>query len=168
MLQINEEETDTVEENNEDYDANNSDEIPPSPPPPPPPPMPPEGGGRFSETAISISKKRQGLSPLPEQDEECGSRMFDEMLLKTAGVLRFQSRFNSWPETAPMAPVSKNYCRQCYGEAVSRRLSAPVPICVTYYRRVRLRSFSHLLAGVATPRRSHGDACADVSTSVIL
>jgi hypothetical protein len=168
MLQIHEEETDTVEENSEDYDANKSDEIPPSPPPPPPPPMPPEGGGRFSKTAISISKKRQGLSPLPEQDEECDSRVFDEMLLKTAGVLRFQSRFNSWPETAPVAPVSKNYCRQCYGEAVSRRLSAPVPICVTYYRRVRLRSFSHLLAGVVTPRRSHGDACADVSTSVIL
>jgi len=168
MLQIHEEETDTVEENSEDYDANKSDEIPPSPPPPPPPPMPPEGGGRFSKTAISISKKRQGLSPLPEQDEECDSRVFDEMLLKTAGVLRFQSRFNSWPETAPVAPVSKNYCRQCYGEAHSRRLSAPVPICVTYYRRVRLRSFSHLLAGVVTPRRSHGDACADVSMSVIL
>jgi hypothetical protein len=169
MLQIHEEETDMVEENSEDYDANNSDEIPPSPPPPLPPPMPPDGGGRFSETAISISKKkRRGLSPLPEQDEECDSRVFDEMLLKTAGVLRFQSRFNSWPETAPVAPVSKNCCRQCYGVALSRRLSAPVPICVTYYRRVRLRSFSHLLAGVATPRRSHGDACADVSTSVIL
>jgi hypothetical protein len=169
MLQIHEEETDMAEENSEDYDANKYDERPPSPPPPPPPPMPPEGGGRFSETAISISKqKRRGLSPLPEQDEECDSRVFDEMLLKTAGVLRFQSRFNSWPETAPVAPVSKNYCRQCYGEALSRRLSAPVPICVTYYRRVRLRSFSHLLAGVVTPRRRHGDAGADVSTSVIL
>jgi len=169
MLQIHGEETDLVEENSEDYDGNRSDEIPLSPPPPPPPPMPPEGGGRFGETAISISKnKRRVLSPLPEQDEECDNRVCDEMLLKTAGVLRFQSRFNSWPETAPVAPVSKNYCRQCYGEALSRRLSAPVPICVTYYRRVRLRSFSHILAGVVTPRRSHGDACADVSTSVIL
>jgi len=169
MLQIYEEEIDMVEESIEDYDGNKFDEIPPSPPPPPPPPMPPEGGGRFNETAISISKKkRRGLSPLPEQDEECDDSVCDEMLLKTAGVLRFQSRFNSWPETVPVAPVSKNYCRQCYGEALSRRLSAPVPICVTYYRRVRLRSFSHILAGVATPRRSHGDACADVSTSVIL
>jgi len=167
MLQIHEEETNLVEVNSEDDDPNNSDEIPPSPPPPPPPPMPPEGGGRFSETAISISQKRQGLSPVQEQDE-CDSSVFDEMLLKTAGVLRYQSRFNSWPETAPVAPVSNNYCRQCYGEALCRRLSAPVPICVTYYRRVRLRSFSHLLAGVATPRRSHGDACADVSTSVIM
>ena len=166
MLQIHEEETDLVDEIGEDYDANRSDEIPPSPPPPPPPPMPPERGGRFSETAISISKKkRQGLSPLPARDEGCDNRVFDEMLLKTAGVLRFQSRFNSWPETTPVLSVPNNYCRLCYGEATSRRLSAPVPICVTYYRRVRLRSFSYLLAGVATPRRSHGDACADVSTS---
>jgi hypothetical protein len=168
MLQIHEEEND-VEENSENYDGNNSEEIPPSPPPPPPPPMPPEGGGRFSDTAISISKKkRQELSPLPEQVEECDTRVVDEMLLQAAGVLRFQCRFNSWPETAPVTPVLKNYCRQCCGEALPRRLSAPVPICVTYYRRVRLRSFSHLLAGIATPRRSHGDTSADVSTSVIL
>lgn len=167
MLRIHEDETDMVEESSEDYDANTSDEIPPSPPPPPPPPMPPEGGGRFSETAIIISKKkRQALSPLPEQDE-CNNKVFDEVLLKTVGVQRFKSRFNSWPETASVAPVSKNYCPQCCGEALCRRLSAPVPICVTYYRRVRLRSFTHLLAGVATPRR-HGDACADVSTPVIL
>jgi hypothetical protein len=107
------------------------------------------------------------LSPLPEQDE-CDTRVVDEGLLKAAGVLRFQSRFNSWPETAPVTHVPNNYCQLCCGEALPRRLSAPVPICVTYYKRVRLRSFSHLLAGVATPGRSHGDTCADVSTSVIL
>lgn len=169
MLQIHEEENDVVEEYDENYDGGNCHEIPPSPPPPPPPPMPPEGRGRFSEAAISISKKkrRQELSPLPEQDEECGHRVVDDML-KTAGVWRFQSRFNSWPETAPVTPVLKTYCRQCYGDAAPRRLSAPIPVCVTYYRRVRLRSFSHLLAGVATPRRSHGDTRADVSTSVIV
>lgn len=156
---------DVLEENNENCDSAQSEELPPSPPPPPPPPMPPETEGRFNKTAISISKnKRQELSPLLEQDEECENTVMDEMLLKTAGVRRFQSRFHSWPETVPLRPTQRNYCRQCYAEEPPRRLSAPVPICVTYYTRVRLRSFTHLLAGVPPPRRCHEDTRAQVST----
>lgn len=161
------EESDILEEKSEHYDGSKSEELPPSPPPPPPPPMPPETGGRFNKEAISISKKkRKKLPPLPVEHDEgvCDNRMMDEMLLKTAGAMRFQSRLHSWPETASERPVQRNYCPQCYGETPPRRLSAPVPICVTYYTRVRLRSFSHLLAGVTAPRRCRADTCAQVST----
>jgi hypothetical protein len=157
------EEGDVLEEKSEYYDSNKSEELPPSPPPPPPPPMPPETGGRFNTEAISITRKR--LSPLPEHDEEhCDNGRMDEMLLKTAGALRFQSRLHSWPETASQRPLQWSFCPQCHGETAPRRLSAPVCICVTYYTTVRLRSFSHLLDGVPAPRRCHGDACDQVST----
>lgn len=163
MRQIHEEDNDVLEENSENCDGAQSEEFPPSPPPPPPPPMPPEAEGRFNKAAISIGKnKRQQLSPLPEHDEsECENTVMDDMLLRTAGVQRFQSRFHSWPETVPL-----NYCRQCHSHSKEppRRLSAPVPICVTYYTRVRLRSFSHVLAGVPPPRRCHDDTRAQVST----
>jgi hypothetical protein len=165
MRQIYEEVNDVLEENSENYDGTQSEELPPSPPPPPPPPMPPETEGRFNKTAISIGKNNlQKLSPLPEQDEEYDYTVMDDMLLKTAGVWRFETRFHSWPETLPLRPIQRNYCRQCYGEEPPRRLSAPVPICVTYCTRARLRSFSHLLAGVPPPRRSHEDTRAQVST----
>jgi hypothetical protein len=165
MRQIYEEENDVLEENNDNYDGAQSEELPPSPPPPPPPPMPPETEGRFNKTAISIGKnKRQELSPLPEQDEAYENTVMDDVLLKTAGVRRFQSRFHSWPEAVPLRPMQRSYCRQCCAEEPPRRLSAPVPICVTYYTRVRLRSFSHLLAGVPPPRRCHEDTRAQVST----
>lgn len=156
-----------LEETGENYDISMSEELPPSPPPPPPPPMPPETSGTFNKEAINISKmKFNKMSPLPEELDEdvCDNRMMDEMLMKRAGAARFQSRLHSWPETASERPVQRNCCPQCYGETPPRRLSAPVPICVTYYTRVRLRSFSHLLASVTTQRRCHGDACTPVST----
>jgi hypothetical protein len=167
MRQIYEENSDVLEGKSENYHCNKPEELPPLPPPPPPPPMPPETRGRFNKTALSISKKkRDELLPLPEQYEEHrDNRMMDEVLLRTAGTVRFQSRFHSWPKSAQhLSPLQKNYCRRCCGEAPRRRLSAPVPICVTYYTRVRLRSFSHILAGVSTPRRRHADACVQVST----
>jgi hypothetical protein len=154
-----------LEDKNENYDDRKckSEELPPSPPPPPPPPMPPETAGRFNKEAINFSKKRRKeLSPLSEEgdEEDSDNRMMDEMLLKTAGAVRFQSRLHSWPER----PVQQNLCPQCCVQAPPRRLSAPVPICVTYCTRVRLRSFSHLLADVTAPRRCHGDTRAQVST----
>jgi hypothetical protein len=165
MRQIREEETDVLEGNGENYDGAQSEELPLAPPPPPPPPMPPDTQGRFNKIAISISKnKAREEFALPAQSEEWEGTVLDEVLLKTAGVWRFQSRFHSWPETAPPRPIQRNYCSRCYAEKPPRRLSAPIPICVTYYTRVRLRSFSHLLAGVPPPRRCHGDACAQVST----
>jgi hypothetical protein len=166
MRQIYEEENDVFQGDSENCDSDQSEELPPSPPPPRPPPMPPETEGRFNKTAISIGKnKRQELSPLPEQDEGCENTVTeDDMFLKTVGVWRFESRFHSWPETAPLRPVQSNFCRQCLGEEPPRRMSAPVPISVTYCTRVRLRSFSHLVAGVPPPRRCHEETRSQVST----
>lgn len=161
MLQIYEEENDVLQRDGENCGGDQSEELPPSPPPPPPPPMPPETEGRFNKTAISIGKnKRQELSPLPEQDEGCENTVMDDtVLLQTVGVWRFESRFHSWPETEPLRPVQRNFCRQCLAEEPSRRMSAPLPISVTYCTRVRLRSFSHLLAGVPPPRRTQVSTC---------
>jgi hypothetical protein len=165
MLQIYEEENDVLQEKGENYDGDKSEELPPSPPPPTPPPMPPETEGRFNKTAISIGmNKKQELSPLQEQHEDFENTvMDDDMLLKAVGVKRFQSRFHSWPETTPPRPMQINFCRQCLAEEPPRRMSAPVPISVTYCMRVRLRSFSHLLADVLPPRRSHKDTRSQVS-----